>query len=212
MQSMAKEVWYFTQVSGTDEGRRFKSRDLDRAGILVTFPAGHPQWSSEPQAHHKQVTLQKWRPGTPGRTRPITWRNTNTKISIQKGETNIKTARKSRVGICIYFFFNKKTPRKFCKSFLKTNTRERRKKSAKNPKKFKNQMHQMGEKPLKATCCQDLQSCCAASWRQRVKIQLVVREKKKSFVYGRAGCGEALTVEIAADFFFSFFFSPPYRA
>lgn len=105
MQSMAKEVWYFTQVSGTDEGRRFKSRDLDHAGILVTFPAGHPQWSSEPQAHHKQVTLQKWRPGTPGRTRPITWRNTNTKISIQKGETNIKTAR--RVGIYMIFFKTK---------------------------------------------------------------------------------------------------------
>lgn len=124
MQSMAKEVWYFTQVSGTDEGRRFKSRDLDRAGILVTFPAGHPQWSSEPQAHHKQVTLQKWRPGTPGRTRPITWRNTNTKISIQKGETNIKTARKSRVGICIYFFFLTKNPPENSVRVFKKQTRE----------------------------------------------------------------------------------------
>lgn len=47
-----------------------------------------------------------------------------------------------------------------------------------------------------------MQSCCAASWRQRVKIQLVVSEKKRSSVYGRAGCGEAPTVEIAADFLF----------
>lgn len=98
MQSMAKEVWYFTQVSGTDKGGYFKNADLARARIMVTFPTCHPQWSSEPQAHHKQVTLQKWRPGTPGRTRPITWRNT-TKISIQTGKTKINTARKSRVGI-----------------------------------------------------------------------------------------------------------------
>lgn len=63
--------------------------------------------------------------------------------------------------------------------------------------------------PLKkATCCQVLQSCCAASWRQRVKIQLVVSKKKKRSIYGRAGCGEALTVEIAADFLSFFFFLP----
>lgn len=179
MQSMAKEVWYFTQVSGTDKGGRFKNADLARARILVTFPTCHPQWSSEPQAHHKQVTLQKWRPGTPGRTRPITWRNT-TKISIQTGETKINTARKSRVGI-------KKNAenRKILYNFWKMNTWVRRKKH-KNPRKFKNQMHQMWEKPLKATCCQVLQSCCAASWRQRVKIQLVVGEKKASSMEGRA--------------------------
>lgn len=93
MQSMAKEVWYFTQVSGTEKGGRFKNADLARVRILITFPTCHPQWSSEPQAHHKQVTLQKWRPGTPGKTRPITWRNTST-ISIQTGETKINTARK----------------------------------------------------------------------------------------------------------------------
>lgn len=199
---MEKEVWYFTQVSGTDKGGRFKNANLAHARILVTFPTCHPQWSSEPQAHHKQVTLQKWRPSTPDRTRPITWRNT-TKISIQTEQTKINTARKSRVGI------KKKKiveNRKILYNFWKTNTWARRKKR-KNPKKFKNQMHQMWEKPLKATCCQVLQSCCAASWRQRVKIQLVVGEKK-SFVYGRAGCGEALTVEIAADFFFPFFSSP----
>ncbi|TWW75813.1 hypothetical protein D4764_13G0004750 [Takifugu flavidus] len=92
MQSMAKEVWYFTQVSGTDEGRRFKSRDLDRAGILVTFPAGHPQWSSEPQAHHKRVTLQKWRPGTPEpKSPPCVWLE-------QKEGSKRNRGRKSREG------------------------------------------------------------------------------------------------------------------
>lgn len=95
---MEKEVWYFTQVSGTDKGGRFKNANLAHARILVTFPTCHPQWSSEPQAHHKQVTLQKWRPSTPDRTRPITWRNT-TKISIQTEQTKINTARKPRVGI-----------------------------------------------------------------------------------------------------------------
>lgn len=33
-------------------------------------------------------------------------------------------------------------------------------------------------------------------------------KKKKRSIYGRAGCGEALTVEIAADFLSFFFFSP----
>lgn len=28
-----------------------------------------------PRVHYEQVTHQKWRPGTPGRTRPILWRN-----------------------------------------------------------------------------------------------------------------------------------------
>lgn len=64
---MAREVWYITQDSGNNKGGRFKNADLAHARILVTFPTCHPQWSSEPQAHHKQVTLQKWRPGTPGR-------------------------------------------------------------------------------------------------------------------------------------------------
>lgn len=70
-------------------------------------------------------------------------------------------------------------------------------------------MSKVRKGPLKkATCCQVLQSCCAASWRQRVKIQLVVSKKKKRSIYGRAGCREALTVEIAADFLSFFFFSP----
>lgn len=125
MQSMAKEVWYFTQVSGTDKGGRFKNVDLARIRILVIFPTCHPQWSSEPQAHHKQVTLQKWRPGTPGRTRPITWRNT-TKIYIQMGETKINTAKK----VTSWDKKKKKKTGKFCTIFEKQ-TRERDGKSTK---------------------------------------------------------------------------------
>ena len=123
---MAKEVWYFTQVSGTDKEGHFKNADLARARILVTFPTCHPQWSSEPQAHHKQVTLQKWRPGTPGRTRPITWRNTM-KISIQTGETTRNAARKSRLGLKKYA-----ENRKNLYNFYQTNTRLRRKKEQKS--------------------------------------------------------------------------------
>lgn len=93
--------------------------------------------------------------------------------------------------------------RKILLNFWKTNTWARRKRR-KNPKKFKNQMHQMWEKPLKATCCQVLQSCCAASWRQRVKIQLVVGEKKlrlwKGGLWGGPDCRNS------SRLFFSFFF------
>ena len=88
--------------------------------------------------------------------------------------------------------------------FLKNKIQKSGRNSAKIQRDAKINAPKVRKGPQKATCCQVLQRCCAASWRQRVKIQLVVSEKKlrlwKGGLWGGPDCRNS------SRLFFFFFF------